>query len=115
MSELIIKPWGAYEILLREERYQLKRLIIKPQAQLSYQSHEDRSESWVVVEGEGIVRLENKFVRAHPGNGFHIPAGMKHRVKNTNTVDDLVIVEAWHGFYLNEEDIKRYEDDYGRK
>ncbi len=107
------RPWGQYEILSDTSDYKIKVIRVNPGAQLSYQSHEHRSEHWVVIEGEGDVIINEQALSVSPGSSIVIPENSKHRIKNTST-KILRFVEVQTGDYFGEDDIKRYQDDYKR-
>ena len=107
------RPWGTYEVLEDRKHYKLKEIIVKPGERLSYQSHHQRTEVWTIVAGNGIVTLEGQELDAYPGRCFYIPRESKHRVE-CNGKNPLVFVEVQVGDYFGEDDIVRYEDDYGR-
>jgi len=107
------RPWGQYEILEDRDLYKLKEIVVNPGCRLSYQSHHKRSEVWTIVAGNGIVTLEDQALDAYPGRCFYIPRESKHRVE-CNGDKPLVFVEVQVGEYFGEDDIIRYEDDYGR-
>jgi mannose-6-phosphate isomerase len=108
------RPWGSFEILDdAEEHSKVKRITIRPGGRLSYQSHERRSEHWVVVQGVAEVLLDGETHEVHPGESIDVPRGAKHRCANAGDVD-LVFVEVQLGDYFGEDDIVRFEDDYGR-
>ncbi len=115
------RPWGVYYVLEDSPLYKVKKIIIEPGQRLSLQSHERRSEHWTVVSGVATVDIRDpKFasieqVRVLEQNeSCHIPKWHLHRLGNTGT-DPLVIVEVQCGEYTGEDDIRRYEDDFGRK
>jgi len=108
------RPWGSYEILADRKKYKLKEIIVKPGQRLSYQSHQRRTEIWVIVQGVGIVTLEDQKLDCYVGRSFFIPKEQKHRIKCTGN-EPLVFVEVQTGDYFGEDDITRYEDDYGRE
>ncbi len=107
------KPWGSYEVLLDEERYQVKRLVVTPDDKTSLQSHEHRNEHWVVVGGEGKVVLDDKEKPIEYGDHVYVRQGQKHRIANDGE-KDLVLIEVWTGEEMDEEDIERFADAYGR-
>lgn len=107
------RPWGQYEILSDTSDFKIKVIKVNPGAQLSYQSHEHRSEHWVVIEGEGDVIINEQALSVFPGSSIVIPENSKHRIKNTGT-KVLRFVEVQTGDYFGEDDIKRYQDDYKR-
>jgi mannose-1-phosphate guanylyltransferase/mannose-6-phosphate isomerase len=107
------KPWGAYKVLDLGGNYQVKWLDVKPGARLSYQSHEHRSEHWAVVLGTATVTLDDEVIKVPRGEHIYIPVKAKHRLENRG-LEMLRIIEVQSGDYLGEDDIVRYEDDYGR-
>ena len=107
------RPWGTYTVLETGPRFKIKRIVVKPGARLSLQSHRHRSEHWVVVAGTaGIVNGDAALVLS-TDQSTYIPCGNRHRLENPGT-DDLVIIEVQTGEYLGEDDIVRYDDIYGR-
>jgi mannose-6-phosphate isomerase-like protein (cupin superfamily) len=107
------RPWGSYEILKREPGMWVKRIEVKPNARFSLQKHMQRSEHWVVVRGEGIVTRGLRKIAVTAGDSIDIPLGKKHRMTN-KTALPLVFIEIAFGDQLSEDDIVRFEDDYGR-
>jgi len=108
-----IRPWGQFRILNDTEYYKSKVISVDPKAQLSYQSHNNRSEHWVVVKGSGEVVLNDEVIPVAYGKHIFIPVGAKHRIRNTgNSV--LEFIEVQSGSYFGEDDIVRYQDDYSR-
>jgi len=113
MKSIVNKPWGSYEIIDQGKNYLAKKITINPKGSLSFQSHDHRSEHWVVVEGQAEVTLENKITNLRENQSIFIPKKTKHMVSNTQN-DVLIIVEVWYGEKLSEDDIIRYKDIYGR-
>jgi mannose-1-phosphate guanylyltransferase/mannose-6-phosphate isomerase len=110
----VFRPWGSYDSIEAGSRFQVKRLKIKPGAQLSLQLHHHRAEHWIVVAGTArITRGEEEFL-LEENQSTYIPIGMKHRIENPGTIM-LEIIEVQSGSYLGEDDIVRFEDRYGRK
>ena len=107
------RPWGSYETIREKDKYKLKEIVVNPEQKISYQSHHQRTEVWVIVSGEGTVTLEGQKLDCFPGRSFFIPKESKHRVECTGN-KPLVFVEVQTGTYFGEDDIVRYEDDYGR-
>ena len=107
------RPWGWFESLALGERFQVKRICVKPGAALSLQSHKYRSEHWVVVEGTATVTVEQKTVTVEEGQSIYVPLGAKHRMENHGK-SLMVLIEVQIGGYLGEDDIIRYEDVYHR-
>ncbi len=109
----VYRPWGWYEQRDEGARFQVKRIMLKPGAKISLQSHKHRSEHWVVVNGTATVTRGEDIITLHENQSTYIPAGMVHRLEN-KTDDPLHIVEIQSGSYLGEDDIVRLEDIYKR-
>jgi mannose-1-phosphate guanylyltransferase/mannose-6-phosphate isomerase len=110
----VFRPWGSYDSVDAGPRFQVKRLTVKPGAQLSLQKHRHRAEHWVVVRGTArITRGQDVFLLGE-NESTYIPAGTLHRIENPGT-DALQIIEVQSGSYLGEDDIERIDDTYGRK
>lgn len=107
------KPWGSYSDILRDKAYVLKTIAINPGQSLSLQRHFNRSEFWLVIEGEGNVQLGKLTHYIKEGQTVHIHRKEVHRATNTGSVP-LVILELQYGPDCSEEDIERLEDNYGR-
>ena len=112
-SSAIKKPWGEFVTIKQTSAFHLKVIRVNPGQRLSYQSHKKRSEHWVVVKGKGSVTLEGKKTGVNAGDHMFIPKGAKHRIQNVGS-QVLEFVEIQLGEYFGEDDIVRYEDDYGR-
>lgn len=108
------RPWGNYSVLLNEENYKIKQIVVKPKKRLSLQKHFHRSEHWIVVSGSAIVTLNDKEFFLKANESTYIPMGDIHRLENPGKID-LVIIEVQVGQYLGEDDIIRIEDDFYRK
>ncbi len=109
----VYRPWGAYDSIDHAERFQVKRITVKPGGQLSLQMHHHRAEHWVVVSGTArVTRGEDVFLLGENESTF-IPMGTKHRLENPGKVP-LELIEVQSGSYLGEDDIVRFEDVYGR-
>lgn len=113
-EEIYHRPWGFYKTAILNEYFRSKVLSVKPGGKLSLQSHNHREEYWIVVHGEGVVQIEQSYLRVCCGSMLFIPKGAKHRLSNTSTEQSLIITEVQIGEYLEEDDIVRYEDAYGR-
>ena len=113
MTSIVLKPWGSYKVLEQGKNYTVKKIIIKPNGKLSLQSHQHRSEHWIVVKGEAEVTLDNKVKILKINENIFIPIKKKHTIAN-NKEEDLIIIEVWFGDHLDENDIIRYDDIYGR-
>ncbi len=110
---LVHRPWGSYRTISLGNRYQVKEIIVKPGASLSLQKHHHRAEHWVVVEGTASVVRDEETLLLHENQSIFIPLGAKHRLTNPGEVS-LRLIEVQSGSYLGEDDIVRFEDDYGR-
>jgi mannose-1-phosphate guanylyltransferase/mannose-6-phosphate isomerase len=110
----VYRPWGSYDSIDNGQRYQVKRLTIKPGAQLSLQLHHHRAEHWIVVSGTALITLGEKQFLLEENQSTYIPIGEKHRIENPGKVP-LHIIEVQSGGYLGEDDIVRFEDRYGRQ
>ena len=110
----VYRPWGNYESIDFGERYQVKRITVKPGASLSLQLHHHRAEHWIVVKGTArVTRGDDVFLVSENESTF-IPLGVKHRLENQGNIP-LEIIEVQSGSYLGEDDIVRFDDAYGRK
>lgn len=108
------RPWGNYAVLEEDpDGFKIKRIEVAPGAQLSLQSHKQRSEHWVVVSGTATVTNGDEVTTVHKNQSTYIPIGTKHRLENRGS-EPLHIVEIQVGDYLGEDDIQRYDDNYGR-
>ena len=108
------RPWGNFEILHDEDYYKSKILRVDPGQRLSYQSHQKRSEHWIVVRGTATVLLNDQEKTLKVGEHLHIPLGAKHRLMNLSK-EVMELIEVQTGSYFGEDDIERFQDDYGRK
>ena len=109
----VFRPWGAYETLSKGDRFHVKRITVNPGASLSLQKHHHRAEHWIVVRGTAEVTIGSEVVLLHEDQSTYIPLGIKHRLANPGRIP-LEIIEVQTGSYLEEDDIVRYEDTYGR-
>jgi mannose-1-phosphate guanylyltransferase/mannose-6-phosphate isomerase len=110
----VFRPWGSYDSIDQGDRFQVKRLVVKPGACMSLQLHHHRAEHWIVVSGTArITRGEETFLLGENESTF-IPMGTRHRIENPGKVT-LHIIEVQSGTYLGEDDIVRFEDRYGRE
>ncbi len=107
------RPWGWYDSLDMGERFQVKRILVKPGAALSLQMHHHRAEHWIVVSGTAEVTVGDKVTLLAENQSTYIPLGQPHRLRNPGKVP-LEIIEVQSGSYLGEDDIVRFEDTYGR-
>jgi mannose-1-phosphate guanylyltransferase / mannose-6-phosphate isomerase len=107
------RPWGWYETLALSDRFQVKRIVVKPGAALSLQSHVHRSEHWIVVAGTARVTVDQEVKLLTENQSVYIPLGAVHRLENPGKLP-MVLIEVQTGAYLREDDIIRYQDDYAR-
>jgi mannose-1-phosphate guanylyltransferase len=107
------RPWGTYTILEASAAYKVKKIIVRPGAKLSLQYHHHRSEHWIVVSGIATVTIDDKTMELKQNESTYIPKEAKHRLAN-NHHENLVLIEAQVGTYLEEDDIVRIQDDYKR-
>ena len=107
------RPCGWFESLTVGEGFQVKRILVKPGAALSLQSHNYRSEHWIVVEGAAKVTIDDTVQTVTEGQSVYVPLGSRHRLENPGKFP-MVLIEVQIGNYLGEDDIVRYEDLYAR-
>ena len=108
-----VRPWGTWEILDTGDRHTVKRIVVRPGQKLSLQSQEHPDEHWINTEGTAKDTNADKIIKAEANTPVFIPAKTKHRIENTGTTD-VVFIEVQTGDLLDENDIVRYEDVYGR-
>ena len=106
------RPWGWFRVLGKGEKFVVKELFIEEGKRTSLQRHNHREEYWVVVEGRGIVWIGESKKEVSEGAIIFVPRGVKHRIEGGK--GGVRIVEVWKGEILDENDIERLEDDYGR-
>ncbi|MGF6261506.1 mannose-1-phosphate guanylyltransferase/mannose-6-phosphate isomerase [Paraburkholderia youngii] len=109
----VVRPWGSYEGIDSGERFQVKRIVVNPGAQLSLQMHHHRAEHWIVVKGTALVTNGDKEIMLTENQSTYIPLGVTHRLLNPGRIP-LELIEVQSGAYLGEDDIVRFEDTYGR-
>ena len=110
----VYRPWGSYDSVDHGDRFQVKRLTLKPGGMLSLQMHHHRAEHWIVVQGTARVTCGDKTFFLSENESTYVPVGTTHRIENPGKLP-LHIVEVRSGSYLEEDDIVRYEDNYGRE
>ncbi len=110
----VFRPWGSYDSIENGERFQVKRLKVKPGATLSLQMHHHRAEHWIVVSGTARVTRGDEVFLLEENQSTYIPIGVKHRIENPGMIP-LHIIEVQSGSYLGEDDIVRFDDRYGRQ
>ena len=109
----VYRPWGNYDSIDVGDRFQVKRIVVKPGGVLSLQKHSQRAEHWIVVSGAAEVTCDDKVFDLHENQSTYIPLGSVHRLCNRGT-EPLELIEVQSGQYLGEDDIVRLEDVYGR-
>lgn len=107
------RPWGKFIVLEDTDTHKVKRLIVSPGKRISYQRHQKRTEHWVIISGEAQITLDDVVTTHAPGDTILITQGTKHRLANSGT-EELVLVEVQRGTYFGEDDIERFDDDFGR-
>ena len=113
LHRTVARPWGTYTVLEEGDLYKIKRIEVKPGGSLSLQMHHHRSEHWIVVHGMAKVVNGDRELYIKANESTYIKAGHKHRLENPGVID-LVMIEVQSGEYLGEDDIVRFEDNYGR-
>lgn len=113
MHPRVYRPWGWYEGIDAGDRFQVKRIMVKPGERLSLQKHIHRAEHWVVVSGSAMITIDGETKLFTENQSTYIPIGATHRLENPGKLP-LHLIEVQSGGYLGEDDIVRYEDTYGR-
>jgi len=113
LHKTVSRPWGTYTVLEEGSGFKMKRIEVRPGARLSLQMHHHRSEHWIVVSGEATVVNGDQMLTIKANESTYIPAGHQHRLEN-KTHNELTLIEVQCGPYLGEDDIVRFEDNYGR-
>lgn len=108
------RPWGNFTILDVGDGYKVKRIEVLPGMRLSYQQHARRSEHWFAVAGTGKLTLDDVETTFRSGTSIDIPVGTKHRIENPDSETAFVFIETQTGDYFGEDDIVRFDDDFGR-
>jgi mannose-1-phosphate guanylyltransferase/mannose-6-phosphate isomerase len=110
----VFRPWGSYDSIDQGQRFQVKRLVVKPGASMSLQLHHHRAEHWIVVSGTARITRGDEVFLLEENQSTYIPLGTRHRIENPGKIP-LHIIEVQSGSYLGEDDIVRFEDRYGRE
>lgn len=113
LHRVVRRPWGMYDSLESGERFQVKRIVVKPGAALSLQMHHHRAEHWIVVKGVAEVTCDDKVFLLAENESTFLPLGSRHRLRNPGKVP-VELIEVQSGSYLGEDDIVRFDDVYGR-
>lgn len=108
-------PWGTWQVLDDNPIFKVKKVLVKPGQRLSYQKHFKREENWFITHGEAEVTLNDQIHLLKEGEFIHIAFEDKHRIANPSETKDLIFIEIQRGSYFGEDDIVRFQDDYGRK
>lgn len=109
----VCRPWGSYESVDSDQRFQVKRITVNPGASLSLQMHHHRAEHWIVVKGTATVTKGDEVILLSENQSIYIPLGVTHRLENPGVIP-LELIEVQSGSYLGEDDIVRFDDTYGR-
>lgn len=109
----VARPWGTYDSIDMGERFQVKRITVKPGAKLSLQMHHHRAEHWIIVSGTALVTINDETKMLSENQSTYIPIGATHRLENPGKLP-LEMIEVQSGSYLGEDDIVRFDDNYGR-
>lgn len=107
------RPWGTWEVLDSGEGFCVKKIMVTPGNILSLQMHHHRAEHWIIAQGEAIVTLGEEKIAKKANESIYIPVETKHRIQNDSN-KNLVFIEVQTGAILDENDIVRFEDSYGR-
>ena len=107
------RPWGSFTVLMDADNFKAKRLDVLPKKRISLQSHQHRSEHWIIVAGLAKITVGDEVKNYSQGRHIHVPQKSMHRIENTGDTL-LTIVEVQLGEYFGEDDITRYEDDFER-
>ncbi|UPG87815.1 mannose-1-phosphate guanylyltransferase/mannose-6-phosphate isomerase [Luteibacter aegosomatis] len=113
LHRVVRRPWGSYDSLENGDRFQVKRIVVKPGAALSLQMHHHRAEHWIVVKGVAEVTCDDKVFLLAENQSTYLPLGSRHRLRNPGKVP-VELIEVQSGSYLGEDDIVRFDDVYGR-
>ena len=115
LNEEVVRPWGSYFNIGGGDNngYKVKRLVVNVGKRLSLQNHQKRSEHWILIKGSAKIRIGNDYHILNKNQSIYVPCGVLHRVENICD-ENVEIIEVQVGSYLGEDDIQRYEDDFGR-
>ncbi len=113
VHDRVYRPWGTYQAIDSGDRFQVKRIMVKPGEKLSLQMHHHRAEHWVVVSGTALITRNGETEMISENQSTYIPIGVKHRLENPGKLP-LHLIEVQSGSYLGEDDIVRFDDSYGR-
>ena len=108
------RPWGSYYVLYNGDECKVKKIVIDPGQQISYQYHYKRNERWSIISGNGIVTLDDEDILVSAESSVYIPAMTKHMIRNPSETEPIIFIEVQTGTYFGEDDIVRLRDSYGR-
>ena len=108
------RPWGSFTVIDEADEYKVKRLEVLPGKRTSYQRHTRRAEHWYVVRGIAKVTLNGNEILVKMGESLDVACGDAHRIENPDASETLILIETQTGEYFGEDDIERFEDDFGR-
>ena len=109
----MFRPWGYYVLIEKSSNWQVKKIVVNPGASLSLQKHNFRSEHWIILKGKALIENNNSKIFLKKNQSTYIPIGTKHRLSNKEN-KPLILIEVQSGSYLGEDDIIRFDDNYGR-
>ena len=112
-ATLMHRPWGSYQSLAQGPGFQVKHIIVRPGGALSLQRHSRRTEHWTVIKGAGLIHCDGRDYTLSANESTYIPLGAKHRLSNLGA-EAVELIEVQIGDYLGEDDIERFDDNYGR-
>ena len=115
LNEKVIRPWGSYTNIDGGDNcgYKVKKLVVEVGKRLSLQKHKQRSEHWVIIKGTAKIRVGDDYHILNINQSIYVPCGVLHRVENVGN-ETIEIIEVQVGSYLGEDDIERFDDDFGR-
>ena len=113
MNYIEERPWGQFENIFETSYCKVKCITVKPGGRLSYQFHYKRSERWVIVQGQAVVKIDGIEHDKSPGDAVYLPQGVKHNISNPYE-ENCIFIEVQTGEYFGEDDIVRLDDIYGR-
>ena len=114
MNNFEVRPWGEFRVLFENKKCKVKVLEINPGCSISLQSHRSRNEFWYVVQGHPLIMIKDKVYYSNPKDTYEVEKTSKHRIINSSEFEKCIIIEIQTGSYFGEDDIVRYEDQYGR-
>ena len=113
LHKKVFRQWGFFNLIEKRKNWQVKEISVNPHSSLSLQKHNFRSEHWIILKGKANVEINSECFILNENQSTYIPVGAKHRLTNAED-SPLLLIEVQSGQYLGEDDIIRYEDNYGR-